>query len=127
FLSLDDFKHKRIILKFDTGMHRLGIEENELPFVIELLKKAGRSSIYHLMTHFSSSYLVQKKTNHMQGQLDLFNKIKNELANHFEIHQASVSNSGAIEQKIGFEFSHIRPGIMLYGPQSYPNSSLSEK
>src|SRR5690606_4418759 len=39
----------------------------------------------------------------------------------------SVSNSGAIEQKIGFEFSHVRPGIMLYGPQSYPNPSLEEK
>src|SRR5690606_39351161 len=30
----------------------------------------------------------------------------------------SIANSGAIEQGAGLEYSHIRPGIMMYAPSS---------
>jgi alanine racemase len=29
-----------------------------------------------------------------------------------------MANSGAIEQQIASDYSHIRPGLMLYGPAS---------
>ena len=35
-----------------------------------------------------------------------------------KVESTSVSNSGAIEQKFGLEESHVRPGIILYGPSS---------
>lgn len=127
FLNNSEFKKAKLYLKFDTGMHRLGISFDEVAKCISLIKNSGRKKVDHLLTHFSSSYLIQHKNNRTLNQLEVFSQIKKELEAHFEVRESSVSNSGAIEQKLGLEFSHVRPGLMLYGPQSYPDPVLVKK
>lgn len=111
---INDFKNLPLVLKFNTGMNRLGIDEVEE--VSKRLKKL-RIPIHHLMTHFSDSYLPKKKKTKLQ--YEKFGKIKKKFEDQgIEVQETSVSNSGAIENKIGTSESFVRPGLMLYGPQS---------
>lgn len=118
-LEDSDFSFLPLVLKFDTGMHRLGIAEKDVEVVIEMLKGKGRKSFYHLMTHFSSSYIRHKVGDRTEKQLDSFNRIKEAFKSaQISFEFSSCANSGAIEQGIGLEETHIRPGLMLYGPGS---------
>lgn len=115
-----EFKHLPIVLKFDTGMHRLGISEDDVSEVIELLKRHKRFEIKHAMTHFSSSYLKHKEGDRTHQQLVRFEEILSELRGAgISIADTSCANSGAVEQDIALNFSHIRPGLMMYGGESY--------
>ncbi len=119
FLNQKKFSNIPLILKIDTGMHRLGIAEGDLESLSDILKKAGRHTIHHLMTHFANSYLKLKENDRTSRQYRSFKKAMGFLnSKGIEICETSVSNSGALEQKFGLEESHIRPGLMLYGPSS---------
>ncbi len=120
FSQLEHFlklKNVPLAFKFNTGMNRLGIEISELEQVIDILKKNNRKNIFHLMSHYSSSYTPN--TNRTQKQYEEFSLIEKELrAAGIEIEQSSLANSGAIERGFIQKESHIRPGLMLYGPTS---------
>lgn len=119
FLADKDFRHFPLILKFNTGMNRLGIRVDDLDYVTTLLKKFGRKTIDHLMSHFACASQSMFKIKMNQKQLENFKQLKSELrARGIQVEKSSFSNSGAIEQKAGLEESHIRPGLMLYGPSS---------
>lgn len=121
FLSKSEFKFLPLVLKFDTGMHRLGIPYNAeaLEKVVQLLKQSGRREVEHLMTHFSSSNIPLKENDRTHRQYNNFLEIKKFLkSNGVAINKTSCANSGAIEQKFALEETHIRPGLMLYGPTS---------
>lgn len=119
-----DFKNLPLVLKFNTGMNRLGLSPNDLEKIIELLKTNDRKSIYHLMSHFSCASLLINKGQQSKRQYDSFKHIKNEFqASGIEIQRTSMANSGSIEQGYALEETHIRPGLMLYGPSSLiPNA-----
>ncbi|WP_127714980.1 alanine racemase [Halobacteriovorax sp. HLS] len=119
FLSNKKFERFPLFLKFNTGMNRLGISHEEIDSVVKLLKSNLRKSISHLMTHFSSSSLSMKKNKRCLFQLDNFKKIKERLISEgIVIENSSISNSGAIEQRVGLEETHVRPGLMMYGASS---------
>lgn len=109
---------KKFCLKFNTGMNRLGLEEKDINELILLLKKSNINQIHHLMTHFSNSYFKITENDKTNKQYEAFKKIKLLLGSEFKIKETSVSNSGAIEQQFGLGETHIRPGLMLYGPAS---------
>jgi len=110
------FDHLPLYLKLNTGMNRLGLDEEDLAPYMDEFKKRG---IQHLMTHFACSYFPSKPGDRTQKQLGKFHQIKKNLeAAGVRIEATSVANSGAIEQKIGLEETHVRPGLMIYGPYS---------
>ncbi|MBT3235345.1 MAG: alanine racemase [Bdellovibrionales bacterium] len=115
-------RHLPISLKFNTGMNRLGIEQSEVEGVLAALKSAGRKSIYHLMSHFalaSDSKDAASPHPFCHQQYSSFQEIKRELtAAGIAIERTSMANSGAIEQNFALDESHIRPGLMLYGPSA---------
>jgi alanine racemase len=115
-------KHLPLTIKLDTGMNRLGLdleEETNYQKFIHLLKSNQRLRIHHLMTHFSCSSLNLKTNNRTERQYERFCMIEKKLQNDgVKIENTSVANSGAIEQKFGLQASHIRPGLMMYGPSS---------
>ena len=118
FLNEKDFKFFPLSIKFNTGMNRLGILGKDVEEVALKIKKSGRKSIHHLMSHFScASYPIGHESN--KSQMKSFSFIKKVLSeNSISIEKSSLANSGAIEQGFGLEESHIRPGLMLYGPTS---------
>ena len=120
FILADDrLKHLPLCLKFNTGMNRLGFNESEVETVIHVLRKAGRQSIYHMLSHFASSSSPASKDKTLR-QYEVFKKIKQELQGAgIEVERTSIANSGAIEQGLALEETHIRPGLLLYGPSSF--------
>jgi alanine racemase len=118
FLSNSQMTHVPLYLKFNTGMNRLGFNSEDIQEVAGLLKSSKRS-VDHLMTHFACSYYIVKNADRTQRQYQSFREIKRMFIDAgVEVLATSVSNSGAIEQGVGLEETHIRPGLMLYGPQS---------
>ena len=125
---LENFPKLPLILKFNTGMNRLGINIEDQQKVIDLIKKSGRDKIHHLMTHFSSSYFKLKENDRTHKQYSEFCQIKeNFLQAGIKLEGTSVANSGAIEQEFGLNETHVRPGLMLYGPQSVAGSQWDAK
>lgn len=113
--------HMPLVLKFNTGMNRLGLScvDKDLEILVHQLKKHNRKTLYHIMSHFACSGLSMKTNKRNISQMEEFQKIKQFFLNHqITIQRTSISNSGAIEQKIGLDETHIRPGLMLYGPSS---------
>jgi alanine racemase len=107
----------KMVLKFNTGMNRLGLNSKDIETIIRKLKEHGRKSIGHLMSHYSSSYIPGNKRTKTQTQ-EFESIIKEFKASGIDIEETSMANSGAIEQQIASDYSHIRPGLMLYGPAS---------
>ena len=105
-----------LFIKVNTGMNRLGFDIESPESFVSLLNKYGVKRIDHLMTHFSSSNLEASQSSKVMFQYKKFQKFKSELqASKITLVDTSVSNSGAIEQGIGYEETHVRPGILLYG------------
>lgn len=116
-LSHSDLKNFPLCLKFNTGMNRLGLDYEKVDEVIELIKKYQHRKIFHLMTHFSSSSHSMNSNKRNIEQRERFAALKEKIkAAGIEIERTSLSNSGAIEQGVGKEETHIRPGLLLYGP-----------
>jgi len=119
FLQNKEFETVPLNLKFNTGMNRLGFLPFDVEWIIDNLKKRGRTSIYHILSHLSasSSKIIEEDLNNTQkkkfDQIILDFKSAN-----IKIERTSLSNTGAILQNFGKEYSHIRPGLMLYGPTS---------
>lgn len=107
-----------LLLKLNTGMNRLGINEEDYEDAIQLLKE-NNCKLMHLMTHFSHSFFKIKNGDKCHRQYNKFLNFKKRLdQEQVLVESTSVSNSGAIEQQFGLDESHIRPGLMLYGPRS---------
>lgn len=118
FLNSKDFKHFPLYLKFNTGMNRLGLDPMKIDEICKKIKASGRISIDHVMSHFACSS-QDIKIGHNQRQIEGFATLLTEIKTFgLQIEATSLANSGAIEQKTGLEYSHVRPGLMLYGPSS---------
>lgn len=128
FLQSRCFRYFPLVLKFNTGMNRLGIDFSELVEAIDLVKKSGRRHVDHLMTHLANASLNLSKNKMNIRQVNNFNTIKDEFRScGIHIDRTSISNSGAIEQAGDLGESHIRPGLMLFGPSSLIASQRAGK
>ncbi|MFT6631426.1 MAG: alanine racemase [Bacteriovoracaceae bacterium] len=120
-----DFEHMPLVLKFDTGMNRLGLHKKDIEQIVSKMIKGGRKELLHVLTHFANSYIKLKPKDKTQRQYKEFKEILEALkAAGISIEETSCSNSGAIEQSFGLDESHIRPGLMMYGPKSVYNSEV---
>lgn len=121
-LHAPEFKKFPICLKFNTGMNRLGLDPHDASKIINMLKRHGRTSIYHLISHYANASYPMDTNEHNIFQRTCFLEIKkNFIDSGIILERTSQSNSGAIEQKTGCKEhgeTHIRPGLMMYGPTS---------
>ena len=126
-LHTSEFKNFPICLKFNTGMNRLGLDPSEVPLIVTKLKQHGRSSVHHLISHYANASFSMNTNERNILQRTRFTEIKQFfLDSGIQLERTSQSNSGAIEQNFGFEDTHIRPGLMMYGPTSLSSEVKSE-
>lgn len=115
-----------IHLKFDTGMHRLGLLEEELPDAIETLEKLG-IKLAGLATHFAESETTV--SSFADQQIARFTAIHKALAERRLLQtdaRIHIANSGGIlRDKLGFSVA-VRPGIALYGISPNPRLPHSD-
>jgi alanine racemase len=122
-LHTPEFKNFPICLKFNTGMNRLGLDPIDADLIVKRLKSHKRTSIHHLISHYANA-----SSDMNSHERNIFQRIQYEaIKKHFTssgiiLERTSQSNSGAIEQKTGLKENsgdtHVRPGLMVYGPSS---------
>ncbi len=110
-----------IHLKIETGMGRLGLTQNELTALIRSSKFPPSLRLEGLMTHLADA--DGKDPGATEEQLSRFNKaLKVVLEGGFRVPLVHVSNSGGAVRFRSTHFSLVRPGIMLYGYHTLPDT-----
>jgi len=121
-LHAPEFANFPICLKFNTGMNRLGLDPSDASRVVSMLKRHNRLKVHHLISHFANSSYPMDAHERNIFQSTRYQEVKKFFTESgITLERTSQSNSGAIEQKIGFKEhgdTHIRPGLMMYGPTS---------
>lgn len=102
-----------IWLKINTGMHRLGIDPQDLMQVYQRLQKADSvKKPIGLMTHFAEADMVESPATNQQ--LKLFAETTQNLSG-----PRSLSNSAGILAWPAAHADWVRPGLMLYGASPF--------
>ena len=104
-----------IHIKLDTGMHRLGFQENDLPELIELLSKNEFVKVKSILSHMATS----DDLNHNEFsiyQIQLFEKLSSALKLVLKINPIRhILNTSGISNFPEAQFDMVRLGIGLYG------------
>ncbi len=104
-----------IHIKLDTGMHRLGFEENQLEELIGLLKNNNFVTVKSIFSHLSSSDMPQYK-DFTLGQIDKFEKRSQKLMQALGINPIRhILNTSGIYNYPDAQYDMVRLGIGLYG------------
>ncbi len=110
-----------IHIKVDTGMGRLGFSSEDLAALLTALPSWKSLRVEGFMTHLADGDGDDPR--HTERQIDSFRRmlgrVQQQGLNTPAIHAA---NSAAIVRFPQAHFSMVRPGIMLYGYHTLPNS-----
>jgi len=112
-----------IWLKFDSGMHRLGLSPSELSVALSRLKGIeGVRKPFQLMTHFARA--DERDHNYTAEQIAQFNLV---LQSHRQlIGQTSLANSAGTLGWPQAGGDCVRPGIMLYGGNPFVDGRAAD-
>lgn len=106
--------HYPIHIKLDTGMHRLGFEENDLPQLIERLKENKTIQVKSILSHLATSDI--KNRDFALSQIALFEKLSSRLMTQLNIQPIRhILNTSGISNFPEGEYDMVRLGIGLYG------------
>lgn len=113
--KLKKLKDYPIHLKFNTGLNRLGFNENEIDFLYAKLSKNNTVSIRSLFSHLAASEDVNEREFSLQ-QISKFNKITSEFKMKFGfLPILHMTNTSGILNFPEAHFNMVRLGIGLYG------------
>ena len=126
FLSREGIQHFPVHLKIDTGMHRLGLDEEQVEQYLAAFK-TSRFIIQSVFTHLVASEDPQQD-DFTSRQLKMFEKLADTI-------QSAVgypilrhaSNTAAIHRHPEAAYEMVRLGIGLYGVSSASGKSLPLK
>jgi Alr-MurF fusion protein len=104
-----------IHIKLDTGMHRLGFQENNLPELIAKLKENTTVEVKSILSHMATS----DDLNHQEfalSQIALFEKLSFTLIKELRINPIRhILNTSGISNFPQAQYDMVRLGIGLYG------------
>ncbi len=110
--KLQDFP---IHIKLDTGMHRLGFMENDLPQLIKKLKSNPLVKIKSILSHMATSDNIKNKDFGLQ-QINLFDKMSSQIMNALNVKPIRhILNTSGISNFPEAQFDMVRLGIGFYG------------
>jgi alanine racemase len=104
-----------IHLKLDTGMHRLGFREEELPALLELLDGQNRVKVKSVFSHLATADCLDQDE-YTLSQLKYYTRCSQKIVDHFP-HKIlrHVLNTAGILRFPDYQFDMVRLGIGLYG------------
>lgn len=118
FLQRQGIAHYPIHFKIDTGMHRLGFEEEDLPEITKRLISNNRMVVQSAFTHFVASEDPNEDA-FTRHQAELFTRlsdyVEKQLGYKFIRH---ICNSSGIIRFPEYQMDMVRLGIGLYGIDS---------
>jgi len=115
--KLKDFP---IHIKIDTGMHRLGFEEENLEDLIQILKGNETVQIKSILSHMATSDDL-KHDAFAKEQIALFEKLSSKLITELNIKPIRhILNTSGITNYSYAQYDMVRLGIGLYGISNDP-------
>jgi len=117
-------KNYPIHVKLDTGMHRLGFEEKDIPKLINCLKGQESLRVRSIFSHLVGSDEA-KFDNFTRQQLALFEKLSSTIQTAFS-HRIlrHILNSAGIDRFPEHQYDMVRLGIGMYGISAVDESTL---
>lgn len=104
-----------IHIKIDTGMHRLGFEEEQIEELIAILKQNKSVKVKSILSHMATS----DDLNHQEFahfQIDLFEKLSSKIIQYLQINAIRhMLNTSGISNFSNAQYDMVRLGIGLYG------------
>ncbi|MHB9056716.1 MAG: bifunctional UDP-N-acetylmuramoyl-tripeptide:D-alanyl-D-alanine ligase/alanine racemase [Paludibacteraceae bacterium] len=120
-LALTDYP---IHIKIDTGMHRLGFEEKDMPELVDLLINQNQVKVRSVFSHLVGSDNAEFD-DFTLGQIQVFTQCADEVSKPFN-HRIlrHILNSAGIERFPEYQFDMARLGIGLYDVSALPDVKL---
>ncbi len=115
FLDREGISHFPVHIKLDTGMHRLGFEEDEMAELLHVLKNNHAFLVRSVFTHLvaSEDSLHDDFTLNQSQQFErICNALRGALGYSFLMH---ASNTAAIGRHPSLQYDMVRLGIGMYG------------
>ena len=106
-----------IAIHFDTGMSRLGLDEQETQWLILKKNKFSNLKIDLVMSHLACGDEIKNPMN--ERQLEKFSHIRKI----FNDSKASLANSAGVLISKKYHFDLVRPGIALFGGNPFLNNN----
>lgn len=104
-----------IHIKLDTGMHRLGFIEEEIPSLVKCLKDNDRIKIRSIFSHLAGADDENLKDYTLE-QLKIFKETSDILMQEFDYNiLRHILNSAGIEAYNEYQYDMVRLGLGLYG------------
>lgn len=109
-----------ILLKVDTGMHRLGLAPKRVADALARLNTMGQVGRITLMTHFACA---DDPAVGVAAQLEEFHSLRSGLGDGGGVHSITLANSAALLRYPETHGDWVRPGIMLYGASPFADQA----
>lgn len=110
----NELENYPVHIKFDTGMHRLGIKPDELNETVELLRENSSVTVKSVLSHLFSSDGDDLSLS--RDQISIFKEIKKRFESAFDYPiMYHILNSSGISRLPEATFDMVRIGIGLYG------------
>ncbi|WP_426062679.1 bifunctional UDP-N-acetylmuramoyl-tripeptide:D-alanyl-D-alanine ligase/alanine racemase [Flavobacterium sp. DSP2-3-1] len=104
-----------IHIKLDTGMHRLGFEDNTIADLIATLRGNKTVKVKSILSHMATSDDLEFK-DFANSQIDLFEKLSHKLMTELQIKPLRhILNTSGISNYSDSQYDMVRLGIGLYG------------
>ena len=112
-------------IKLDTGMHCLGFMTEELPELVEYLKKTPEVKVKAVFSHLCVAE-DPAEDDFTLGQIHLFRDNVNYIADGIGyMPMRHILNSAGIERFSQYQFDMVRLGIGVYGISALPDKKLA--
>ncbi len=124
YLMQQGIQQYPVHIKLDTGMHRLGFEEDDVPDLITFLQSTNRLAIKSVLSHLAASEAREEDafTLHQYEVFDrCCNQLQQALGYSFIRH---IANSAAIFRHPNIQLDMVRLGIGMYGVDSAAEHQL---
>lgn len=116
-----NLKEYPIHIKIDTGMHRLGFENNTIDELIATLKGNSTVRVQSILSHLATSD-DPKHYDFVNQQIALFEKLSSRLISELNINPIRhILNTSGISNFPNAQYNMVRLGIGLYGVSNDPS------
>lgn len=116
----NDIKNYPIHIKLDTGMHRMGFIEEELPALIDLLNAHPEVEIKSAFSHLATADCLDMD-DYTELQLSRFERYTQYMLSHYKKpFLRHILNSAGILRFPEYHYDMARLGIGLYGVNTLP-------
>jgi alanine racemase len=115
-----NLRHFPIHIKLDTGMHRLGFQEDAVNELIATLKGNENVQIRSILSHLATSDDLEHR-DFTLSQINLFDDLSSRIMTGLDVNPIRhILNTSGISNYPDSQFNMVRLGIGLYGVSNDP-------